>query len=35
MRVVDIQLLQITHVQHPTHTYGTSELIAGKDDMNL
>jgi len=33
MRVVDIQLLQITHVQHPTQT--ASELIAGTDDMNL
>jgi len=36
MIVVDIQLLQITHVQHhPTHTCSTSELIAGTDDMNL
>jgi len=33
MRAVHIQLLQLTHVQHPTHS--TSELIAGMDDMNL
>jgi len=33
MRVVHIQLLQITHVQHRTQT--ASELIAGTDDMNL